>query len=117
MKKYIFIIMVLLILINTISCILLSDINEISSSKRNDDINCRVKVDIDNSANEAVYVNLVVNKGRKNERETTLRTIPIGRVATINIRKGSTIIIYGGNTNRKYFEAVCEIDFERIVVY
>jgi hypothetical protein len=46
-----------------------------------------------------------------------LARISIGEIKMINIEKGKTIFISGGNTRKKYLEIICEKDYERVVVW
>jgi len=102
--------------LNFTSCLLLSDIHTVHSSREDRNISYRIRVDIENRTNETIIVNLIRNRGSSNERELTITTIPKGRTSRVNIRRGSTIIITGGNTQRRYLETIVENDFEQIVV-
>jgi len=116
MKKYLLYSLLIVLALNCASCLLLADIHTISSSGDRYDTPYNISVDIENSASETIIVTIIVGEGGRNKREVTITTIPMGKIATVNIRKGSTIIITGGNTQRKYLEVVAKIDFERIVV-
>ncbi|MDR1390747.1 MAG: hypothetical protein LBJ31_12325 [Treponema sp.] len=78
-------------------------------SKRNDDNDYpgNVKIYVENRSEEII---VVFDKDYFEGIE--LARISIRKVQTINIEKGRTIYISGGNTRKQYMEIICDKDNE-----
>jgi hypothetical protein len=96
----------------------MDDVHTFSSRDEEKDIPGHVHIDVENGTNELILVNLVYfdTNGEKTGRTMELARISIGEIKMVNIRKGSTISVIGGNTRKEYLESICENDYERFII-
>jgi hypothetical protein len=108
--------------VNLFSCTLIAamaELHDFSVRDKEDDVRGNIHVYIENKSNETVLVNLVYldRSGEKNGRSMEFARVSKSEIKMINIRKGATISVSGGNTRKEYLETVCNSDYETIVIY
>ncbi|MDR0321969.1 MAG: hypothetical protein LBI28_10730 [Treponema sp.] len=108
-----------LVLITVSSCLEFLEVSRYArDSNRDNDIRGNVIIYVENRTRETVIV-FAMRKRDDVEltRSAELARILEGGIQRINLQKGATINVIGGNSNRKYMEAICNQDQETFVIY
>jgi hypothetical protein len=95
------------------------ELHDLSVRDKEDDVRANIHVYVENKSSETVLVDLVYLdiSGEKTGRSIQLARVSKNEIKMVNLRKGATISVSGGNTRKEYLKTVCDNDYETIVIY